>query len=70
MNSKSNTGNIVKNVCIVGVGYVGENLVGSFSEYKQYNVIGFDLNKERLEVMKNKYTMCKFTNEMLLYTIH
>lgn len=63
MNSKSNTGNIVKNVCIVGVGYVGENLVGSFSEYKQYNVIGFDLNKERLEIMKNKYTMCKFTND-------
>jgi UDP-N-acetyl-D-mannosaminuronate dehydrogenase len=43
-----------KNVCIVGVGYVGEHLVESFSVYDKYNVIGFDLNKDRLEILRNK----------------
>jgi nucleotide sugar dehydrogenase len=51
-----------KNVCIVGVGYVGEHLVESFSTYDKYNVIGFDLNKDRLEILKNKYKNCTFTN--------
>lgn len=62
MNTMTSNSNSVKNVCIVGVGYVGENLVGSFSAYSKYNVIGFDLNKERLKVMESKYTSCKFTN--------
>jgi nucleotide sugar dehydrogenase len=50
-------------VCIVGVGYVGENLVNSFSKYDGYKVVGFDVNKSRLEVLGKKYLNCYFTDD-------
>ena len=41
------------NIIIVGLGYVGLPLLMTFN--KKYNVIGFDLNKERIEELKNNY---------------
>lgn len=40
-------------VCVIGVGYVGETLVHEFSQ--AYNVIGFDVNPARVEVLSKQY---------------
>jgi UDP-N-acetyl-D-glucosamine/UDP-N-acetyl-D-galactosamine dehydrogenase len=40
-----------KKICIVGLGYVGLPLAVAFSE--KYNVIGFDINPQRINELKN-----------------
>lgn len=40
-----------KTICVVGLGYVGLPLAVAFS--KKYNVIGYDINKEKVELYKN-----------------
>ena len=35
-------------ICIIGCGYVGLPLILALSRY--YNVIGYDINKERVKV--------------------
>ena len=39
-------------ICIVGLGYVGLPLALEFN--RKYNVIGFDLNKNRINQLKKK----------------
>ncbi len=41
------------NICVVGLGYVGLPLFFELSKY--YNVIGFDVNKQKINELKNKY---------------
>lgn len=43
-----------ENVCIVGVGYVGEHLLQLFS--KKFNVMGIDVCREKVQMLKAKYT--------------
>ena len=38
------------NICVIGLGYVGMPLAYEFSKY--FNVIGFDINKQRIEELK------------------
>ncbi|KAI9142290.1 hypothetical protein BKA69DRAFT_1151762 [Paraphysoderma sedebokerense] len=40
-------------ICVIGVGYVGEQLLQTFS--RAYNVIGYDVSKSRLEALQKKY---------------
>jgi nucleotide sugar dehydrogenase len=42
-----------KKVCIIGVGYVGEHLVDTFKN--GYKIVGVDLNKTRIEYLKDIY---------------
>jgi UDP-N-acetyl-D-glucosamine/UDP-N-acetyl-D-galactosamine dehydrogenase len=39
-------------ICVVGLGYVGLPLAARFS-LKKFNVVGFDINKKRVEELKN-----------------
>lgn len=41
-----------KSLCVVGLGYVGLPIALEFA--KQIKVVGFDINAERVEMMKNK----------------
>ena len=41
-----------KVISVIGLGYVGLPLALAFA--KKFKVIGFDINKERVEMMKNK----------------
>ena len=43
-----------KQVCIIGVGYVGEHLVEVFS--KKYKVIGYDVSPDRVNLMKQRFS--------------
>ena len=43
----------MKKICIVGLGYVGLPLAAAFS--KKYEVVGFDINKLRVEELSNNY---------------
>ena len=43
---------INKKICIVGLGYVGLPLLLEFS--KKINIIGFDINKSRINEIKKK----------------
>lgn len=45
-------------ICIVGVGYVGEHLLETFSQ--KYNVVGVDVNEKRVSILKNKYLNATF----------
>lgn len=45
-------------ICILGVGYVGENLLNVFS--KKYDVIGVDVSPSRILMLKNKYKNINF----------
>lgn len=45
-------------VAVIGVGYVGEHLVDTFK--KNYNIIGVDLNIDRINFLKEKFK--KFRN--------
>lgn len=45
-------------VCIIGVGYVGEHLLNTFS--KKYDVIGIDVSWSRIIALKSKYKDVKF----------
>lgn len=40
-----------KNIAVVGLGYVGLPVAVAFG--KENNVIGFDINKQRIEELKN-----------------
>lgn len=42
-----------ENVCIIGVGYVGEHLLELFS--KEFKVTGIDTCKEKVQILKEKY---------------
>ena len=42
-----------KKICIVGLGYVGLPLAHAFS--KKYQVVGFDINKPRVEELRSGY---------------
>jgi nucleotide sugar dehydrogenase len=44
--------NVMK-VCVVGVGYVGEHLVTTFS--KAYNVFGYDISEARVEYLREEF---------------
>jgi len=50
-------------VCVLGVGYVGEHLMNTFS--KHYDVIGVDLSEKRVEYLKNKYQGVHFQTNYL-----
>jgi nucleotide sugar dehydrogenase len=54
---------MAKQICVIGLGYVGEHLISSFSECNEFNVIGFDINNNRLNDLRIKYKNCKFTND-------
>lgn len=54
---------MTKSVCIVGLGFVGEHLVESFYHSKNYNVLGFDISKSKVEDLKSKYPKCHFTSD-------
>ena len=41
--------NRIKNISIIGLGYVGMPIAVSFAK-KEYNVIGYDINKEKIEL--------------------
>ena len=38
-------------IAVIGLGYVGLPLAIAFSEF--YNVVGFDINKQRVKNIKN-----------------
>lgn len=40
-------------ICVIGLGYVGLPLAHAFSE--KYEVVGFDINKERIDELRNGY---------------
>jgi nucleotide sugar dehydrogenase len=44
--------NVMK-VCVVGVGYVGEHLVTTFS--KAYDVFGYDISQKRVEYLREEF---------------
>jgi len=50
-----------KIVCVVGLGYVGLPLVEVFSKY--FRVIGFDIDKKKVEELKKKYNNLELTSE-------
>lgn len=43
----------MKKICIIGLGYVGLPLAHAFSE--KYEVVGFDINKPRIDELKNGF---------------
>lgn len=45
-------------VCVLGVGYVGEHLMTTFS--KEYDVIGVDLSEKRINYLRKVYPDIKF----------
>lgn len=49
-----------KSISVIGLGYVGLPLALEFA--KKYRVIGFDINEERVEMMKNKVDPSKELN--------
>jgi len=51
------------NICILGVGYVGEHLLETFKE--KYNVIGVDISEKRISVLKNKYKDVHFQSNYI-----
>jgi len=59
INPKANLEN--KIVCIVGLGYVGLPLAEAFS--KHFKIIGFDINNEKVNKLKNKYSDIDFTSD-------
>ena len=66
MSKLNNKKSIKKNhkIAIIGVGYVGLPLVIEFS--KIFNVVGFDLNKDRIRDLKNSIDKnLEFTAEQL-----
>jgi UDP-N-acetyl-D-galactosamine dehydrogenase len=49
-------------IAIIGLGYVGLPLAHAFSE--KYKVIGFDINKSRIDELNNSYDRTFELNEM------
>jgi len=50
-----------KIVCVVGLGYVGLPLVEALSRH--FRVIGFDINKKKVEKLKKEYNNLELTSE-------
>lgn len=50
-----------KIVCIIGLGYVGLPLANAFS--KHYRVIGFDVDKNKVETLKDEYGNVEITSD-------
>ena len=48
-------------ICIVGLGYVGLPLAHAFSE--KYEVVGFDINKSRIEELNSGFDRTLELNE-------
>ena len=60
-----NSNELDKNICIVGLGYVGLPLYIEFS--KKYSVIGYDKNPKRISELKNrKDSNNEFNKELTL----
>ena len=59
-------------ICVVGLGYVGLPLALEFAKY--FDVIGFDINKARVELMKKgidpseELESNEFENKSIVYT--
>lgn len=49
------------NICVIGLGYVGLPLAHAFS--KKYEVIGFDINKSRIEELNSGFDRTEELNE-------
>jgi len=54
-------------ICVVGLGYVGLPLAHAFAE--KYNVVGFDINKSRIEELSNGFDRTLELNETQLQDI-
>ena len=53
---------MTKKICIIGLGYVGLPLAHAFS--KKYKVVGFDINKPRVDELRSGYDRTlELTNE-------
>jgi UDP-N-acetyl-D-galactosamine dehydrogenase len=53
---------LTKKICIIGLGYVGLPLAHAFS--KKYKVVGFDINKPRVDELRSGYDRTlELTNE-------
>jgi UDPglucose 6-dehydrogenase/UDP-N-acetyl-D-galactosamine dehydrogenase len=50
-----------KIICIVGLGYVGLPLMKAFS--KHFKVIGFDINKNKINILKNRIKKVELTSD-------
>jgi len=50
-----------KTVCIVGLGYVGLPLAKAFSKHLQ--TIGFDVDNEKIRLLKNNNDNLEFTSD-------
>ena len=46
-------------IAIIGIGYVGLPLLKSFSN--KYSVIGYDINKKKIENLKKEHQNIKFS---------
>tara|TARA_Y100001970_G_C14258695_1_gene877706 strand:+ start:7449 stop:8738 length:1290 start_codon:yes stop_codon:yes gene_type:complete len=53
-----------KNICVIGLGYVGLPLALEFS--KKYEVVGFDVNQSRIEELINGYDRTNEVDEIKL----
>jgi nucleotide sugar dehydrogenase len=49
-------------ICIIGVGYVGEQLLTSFG--KSFDVIGIDISYERIQVLRQRYGGMLLSNSL------
>jgi len=49
-------------ICVIGLGYVGLPLAHAFSE--KYEVIGFDINVQRVEELNNGFDKTEELNEV------
>ena len=50
-------------ICVVGLGYVGLPLAIAFAE-KDFSVIGFDLNQEKIDKAKDPFVRKNLQNDM------
>ena len=59
-------------ICVIGLGYVGLPLILNIS--KRYECFGFDINKKRIERLKNKidtnkeFSLIDFKNKKINFT--
>ena len=56
-----------KIISIIGLGYVGLPLAVAFA--KKYKVIGFDINKKRIEELKKGYDRTREVSEKELKSV-
>ena len=56
--------NIISKIAVIGLGYVGLPLAYHLS--KKFNVIGFDINKKRVQKLKSGYDLNNELNKRQL----